>query len=120
MPRDRASQALRRADGTASVELIGVLPALLLAVLIAAQLAAAGYALWSAALSARAGARAAAVGGDPAAAARRALPAPLRRGSRVDGEGLVSVEVGVPRLLPLLPRLEVGASTRLLPGAGRG
>ena len=120
MPPERVSPALRRADGTASVELIGILPALLLAILVTAQLAAAGYALWSAALSARAGARAAVVGGDSAAAARQALPAPLRRGSRVGGEGLVSVEVGVPRLLPLLPRLEVGASTRLPPGAGRG
>jgi pilus assembly protein CpaE len=113
----RHANPLRSADGTASVELIGVLPALLVALLVAAQLAAAGYALWSASLSARAGARSAAVGGDAAAAARRALPPLLRSGARIgDGEGL-SVRVAVPRMLPGLPRVEVGARTEL-PGAG--
>jgi pilus assembly protein CpaE len=106
---------LRRADGTASVELIGVLPALLLVVLIAGQIAAAGYALWSAALAARAGARAAVVGADRGRAARRALPSLLREGAVVRGGEVVTVRVGVPRLLPALPRFDVAAGTGLSP-----
>ena len=51
-------------EGTASVELVAVVPFLLLAILVAAQIALAGQALWSASVAARAGARAALVGGD--------------------------------------------------------
>jgi hypothetical protein len=116
----RLRALMRRPNGTASVELIGVLPAFLLVVLVAAQIAVAGYALWSAALSARAGARAAAVGRDGAEAARQALPAPLRQGAVVRGDEAVSVSVAVPRLLPPLPRFDVGARTRLLPAAAGG
>jgi hypothetical protein len=100
-------------EGTASVELIAAVPFLLLAALAAAQIALAGQALWSASLAARAGARAALVGRDAGAAARRALPPPLRRGAEVDAEDGVSVRVAVPRLLPALPELMVGASTAL-------
>jgi hypothetical protein len=121
MSQPRATSQLRRqARGAASVELIGVLPALLLAVLIAVQLGAAGFALWSAALSARAGARAAAVGGDVDGVAERALPSLLRPGARITGRGPVAVSVAVPRVLPFLPRLEVGARSGLLPEAGGG
>jgi hypothetical protein len=106
-------------EGAASVELIGVLPALLAALLIAAQLAAAGHSLWSAALAARAGSRAAIVGGDGAGAARRALPSPLRQRARIEDEDGIAVTVAVPRLLPLLPRFDVGARTTLPePGGG--
>jgi hypothetical protein len=101
------------------VELVGVLPALLLALLIAAQVAAAGHALWSAALAARAGSRAAVVGEDSARAARRALPPSLRKGAQVDDSDGVSVAVRVPRLLPALPQIEVAARTAL-PEAGGG
>ncbi len=87
--------------------------------LAAAQLAAAGQALWSAALAARAGARAAVVGGDAEAAGRRALPPSLREGARIDDGAAVSVRVAVPRLLPLLPEIEVGAKTGLDGGAER-
>jgi hypothetical protein len=107
--------------GSASAELIAVIPALVIAVLIAAQLVAVGYSLWSAGLAARAGARAAHVGADAAAAARRALPPALRNGAAVregeaDGGGEVSVRVAVPRVLPALPALEVGARTALAVG----
>ena len=105
-------------EGTASVELIAVVPFLLLAVLAAAQIALAGHSLWSASVAARAGARAALVGGDAAAVARRALPPPLRRGAEVGEKGGVSVRVGVPTLVPGLPRVEVEAETGL--GAGDG
>lgn len=114
MRRILASGTSRRSDGTASVELVAALPALLLAVLVAAQLAAAGHALWSAALASRAGARAAAVGDDARETARRALPPVLRKGARIRGSGPVSVRVPVPRLLPALPRIEVGAGSGLV------
>jgi hypothetical protein len=92
-----------------------VVPYLLLAVLVAAQLAIAGHALWSAGIAARAGARAALVGGDPGSAARRALPPSMRNGARVEHSGSVSVEVGVPVLLPGIPQVRLGAGTRLGP-----
>jgi hypothetical protein len=98
--------------------LIAVAPFLLLAVLVAAQIALAGQALWSASVAARAGARAALVGGDAAATARRALPPSLRAGSKVEDSGAVSVRVRVPRLLPALPRVMVGAKSSLDPGDG--
>ena len=105
-------------EGTASVELVAVVPFLLLAVLVAAQIALAGQALWSASVAARAGARAAAVGGDASAAARSALPPAMRDGARIEeGEG-VAVRVEVPRLIPALPELRVGARSGLEAGGG--
>jgi hypothetical protein len=114
----QAASSSRREDGTASVELIGTVPFLLLAVLVAAQIAVAGVALWSAGVAARAGARAALVGDDAGAAARRALPDALRSGVEVDEGDAVSVRVAVPRLLPVMPSLEVDASAALGPGDG--
>jgi pilus assembly protein CpaE len=115
VPPQVANSAVRREAGTASVELIAVVPFLLLLVLVAAQLALAGQALWSAGVAARAGARAALVGGDPTRAARRALPPSMRTGAEVSGTGTVSVRVAVPRLLPGLPRFMVGSRTQLGP-----
>jgi hypothetical protein len=109
----QAASSFRREGGTASVELIAVVPFLLLAVLVAAQVGLAGQALWSAGIAARAGARAALVGGDAIGAARRALPPSMRTGAEVSDGGVVSVRVGVPRLLPGLPRLTVGAKAAL-------
>ena len=83
--RRTASSAGHGERGTASVELVAVVPFLLLAVLAAVQIALAGQALWSASVAARAGARAALVGGDATAAARRALPPSLRDGAEVGG-----------------------------------
>ena len=114
----QAAGSFRREDGTASVELIAVVPFLLLAVLVAAQIGLAGQALWSAGVAARAGARAALVGGDAEAAARRALPLSMRDGAQVSDESAVSVRVAIPRLLPGFPRLRVGAAAAL--GAGDG
>ena len=109
------NQSLEGERGSASLELVGVLPFLLLAILVAAQLAVAGQALWSAGVAARAGARAALVGKDAGAAARAALPPSMRRHVRVDAAGDVSVEVPVPRLLPALPPVRVSAGARLGP-----
>ena len=113
MPFDDVSSVGQKQAGTASIELIGAIPFLLLAVLAAAQVVLAGQALWSAGVAARAGARAALVGGDPATAARRALPSPLRNGATVDDDGAISVRVPVPLLLPGLPDMKVGASAAL-------
>jgi len=100
-------------DGTASVETVAAVPFLLLAVLVAAQLGLAGYALWSAAIAARAGARADLVGRDPLTAARRALPPALRDDAELREDGVVSVRVAIPDLLPVMPRVVVGAEAAL-------
>jgi len=113
VPSRIVSSAGHREEGTASVELIAVVPFLLLAVLVAAQIGLAGQALWSAGVAARAGARAALVGNDATAAARRALPPSLRSGAEVDDEDGVSVRVRLPWLPPGLPRLEVAARSGL-------
>ncbi len=95
-----------------------MVPFLLLAVLVAAQIGVAGFALWSAGVAARAGARAALVGGDAATAARQALPDALRSGAEVKEGDAVSVRVPIPRLLPIVPELTVGAKTALESGDG--
>jgi Flp pilus assembly protein TadG len=118
VPRRTASSDGHGEEGTASVELLAVVPFLLLAVLIAAQLALAGQALWSASVAARAGARAALVGGDADDAARRALPESMRAGAEVGTSGAVSVRVAVPWLLPALPKVTVAARTDLGDGDG--
>lgn len=109
----QAASSFRREDGTASVEMVAAVPFLLLAVLVTAQIGLAGQALWSAGVAARAGARAALVGGDAAAAARRALPPSLRDGAEVSDSGAVSVRVTLPLLLPAMPQLTVGAEAAL-------
>jgi hypothetical protein len=111
-----------RADqrAQASVELVAVLPLLLVLVLAVGQLVVAGYALWSAGAAARAGARAAHVGGDTGAAARSALPEPLRATARVQGAGPVEVRVRAPALIPGLPSIPLRASADLGPGWGDG
>jgi hypothetical protein len=113
VPRQDARQPVHREDGTASVELIAVIPFLLLAVLVAAQIAIAGQALWAASVAARAGARAALIGGDARAAARRALRPSMREGSKVGDSGAVSVELQAPVLLRGLPPVTVGARASL-------
>lgn len=114
----RVASSFRREEGTASVEMVAVVPFLLLAVLVAAQIGLAGYALWSAGVAARAGARAELVGGDVEARARQALPASMRGGADVSSDDGVSVRLGVPRLIPGLPSLTITARTALESGDG--
>ncbi len=109
----QAASSFRREGGTASVEMVAVIPFLLLAVLVAAQLGLAGQALWSAGVAARAGARASLVGGDATAAARRALPSSMRAGAEVTDGDPISVRVVIPQLLPGMPRLTVRARSGL-------
>jgi pilus assembly protein CpaE len=101
--------------GQASVEMIGVLPAALLVVAIGWQLLLAGQASWLAANAARVAARAQAVGHDPKAAARSALPSYLERRLEVVGEGdRVSVRVGIPLVIKGVDSpLRVGATAAL-------
>jgi hypothetical protein len=88
-------------DGQATVELIALLPLVCLLAAALWQVALAGGAIWFAGGAARAAARAEAVGGDPAAAARGALPRRFERGLRVRAadDGAVTLVVGVPALL---------------------
>ena len=92
---------LRAHDGQATVELLGVVPALLAAGLVAWQLVLAGHTAWLCANAARVAARADAVGRDPARAARSALPRRLERDLEVDRRkgGGVHVRVRVPLML---------------------
>lgn len=113
-----AKKAAHGEEGTASVELVAAVPFLLLAFLAAAQIALAGQALWSASVAARAGARAALIGGDVSAVARAALPPSMREGARIEADEEVAVRVEVPRLIPSLPELRVGARSGLEPGDG--
>ena len=94
-------RALFSERGQATVELVALLPAIVLACAIAWQLVVAGQTAWLAAHAARAAARAQVVGGDASAAARSALPRSLEGGLRVSdaGDGRVRVRVVVPLLL---------------------
>jgi hypothetical protein len=107
---------LRCQRGQASVEFVGVVPAVVLAALVAWQLALAGHAAWLCAATSRVGARAALVGRDAEPAVRSALPARLERGLRVEesAPGRVRVRVRVPWIVPGrdLP-VSVSASTVL-------
>jgi hypothetical protein len=87
--------------GQASVELVALLPVLAVVAGLLWQVVVAGQAVWLAGAAARAAARARAVGGDPAAAARGALPPRLERGLRVAdaGDEGVRVVVRVPSVL---------------------
>lgn len=82
--------------GQASVELLGVVPAVLVAGACAWQLALAGHTAWLAANAARVAARAELVGQDARAAARSALPAGLARGVEVERTGTGATRVRVP------------------------
>ena len=82
--------------GQASVELVVLLPLLAALLLASWQGLMAGQAWWLAAGAARAAARADLVGADARAAARRELPAGLRRRLRVrvtDGEVVVGLPI---------------------------
>jgi hypothetical protein len=114
----RAASSFRSEDGTASVEMVAVVPFLLLATLVAAQIGIAGWAFWSAGLAARAGARAAVVRGGAEAAARHALPSSMQDGAEISTSGVVSVRVAMPRLLPILPTVMLGAKAALESGDG--
>ena len=106
MARTRTQRAHGRDSecGQATVEFLGVLPAALLVVLAGWQAALAGQTAWLAGNAARVAARAQAVGHDPEAAARSALPSYLRRRLVVRAAGdRVFVRVNMPLLLKRWP-----------------
>lgn len=107
----------REQDGQAAVELVAVLPAVVLVAAVLWQAAVAGQAVWLAGAAARAAARAHAVGGDPARAARGALPERLERGLTVRGvaDGGVDVHIGVPLVTGGGRLTSVGAGARFVP-----
>src|SRR3954453_12775729 len=94
----RAESAAHGEEGTASVELVAVVPFLLLALVAAAQIGLPGQALWSASVAARGGPAAVAGGGGAGAGA----------GGRAGGRGRRGRRGGRPRRAPLLdaPRSE--------------
>jgi hypothetical protein len=103
------ARSARLAPGQASVELVALLPLVLAAGLAAAQLLAVGYSSVLAGNAAEAAALALAGGGDPRAAAQRALPGWSRARISVAG-GDVKVELRPPTLLRALTgQLEVTA-----------
>jgi Flp pilus assembly protein TadG len=110
----------RRNSGQAAVELICVLPLLAAVLALAWQLIVAGHAAWAVATAARAAARAAAVGADPASAARAHLPQALESGLRVIDRqaGAVEVSVEVPRILAGLSVGRVASTSRFRPQDG--
>lgn len=97
------------------MELLCALPLVLLAALVAWQLVLAGQGAWLAAHAARVAARAEAVGGDPDAAARSALPDAFERGLEVARRehGGVRVSVRVPLLRVWRAPVAVTASSSL-------
>jgi hypothetical protein len=106
----------RDATGQASVELIAILPLAALVVAVLWQAMLAGQAVWSSAGAARAAARAQAVGGDPRAAARGAVPGALRSGLRVrESDGAVRVGIRVPLVLSGMSLGTVDARAALPP-----
>ena len=88
--------------GQATVELLGVVPALLVLGLAAWQLILVGHTGWLAAGAARVAARAELVGKDPARAARSALPARVEHGLELERleTGATRVRVPVPLVHP--------------------
>lgn len=96
----------RRCDGQSAVELLGAIPLLLIVVLAAAELLAAGAARVSASSAADAAAMALLQGGDPAVAARSAVPGWASPRIAVDVSGRrASVRLTPPSLVPGLSRL---------------
>ncbi len=107
------TETRRDRRGQASVELVALLPALAVCLAIAAQTVLAGWALWSAGNAARAGARAREVGSNAEAAARHALPGPLRAGAAIRSADGVIVRVRIPAIVPGMSLPPVSAASTL-------
>ena len=84
---------MRAQRGQATVETVALLPLVVLLGALLWQAIVAGQTLWMSSAAARAAARAAAVGGDPEAAARGALPSWLEQGLQVKVTAPAAVRV---------------------------
>jgi hypothetical protein len=103
---------MSRDEGQATVEFVALLPLLLIAALAGAALIAAHAAGEQAGQAAQAGAMALLKGGDPRAAARRALPSAARRRAAIEIRGRrVTVRVRPDLPLPALERSLTGTAT---------
>jgi hypothetical protein len=92
---------VRREEGQASIEFLGMVWWLMLVVLLIWQVSLAAWAHTQTANAARTASRVAARGGDAGSAARNAVPKPLRRGMRVTMSGeKATVRVRIPILFP--------------------
>ena len=107
-------------SGQAAVELVALLPLIAAMLALAWQAVLAGHAVWAVTSAARAAARAAAIGADPASAARAHHPASLERGLRVSlaREGEVGLSVRIPPLLHTVPLGRVHAQGHFRPQDG--
>lgn len=115
--RQPGAQGTDSERGQVSVEFLGTLPAALLVALVGWQLLLAGQATWLAGNAARVAARAQAVGRDPVAAARTALPSYLQEDlelAREDRGRRLTVRLRVPFLLKRWRSpLEIGGSAAM-------
>jgi hypothetical protein len=116
MPPPRPSRDSR---GQAAVELVAVLPLVVLLGLLAWQAVVFGQAVWLSGAAARAAARAAAIGYDPAAAARSVLPDSLGRGLDVSAgdDGSVTLRLVVPAVVVHVQLASLRARARFVPQA---
>ena len=114
---EKGSRLRVRERGQASVELLGALPAILLAGLVVFQLLAVGYSKVLAGNAAEAAALAAAGGGEAPGAAREAVPGWSRARMRVDSRGgVIRVRMRPPSPLRVVAReLEVEATAAVNP-----
>jgi len=117
MPPPAFLRRLASASGQASVELVALLPLLAAVALLAWQAVVAGQAIWLAGAAARAAARAHALGADPTAAARDALPGSLAPGVRATpaGDGAVSLSLAIPSVVEHTSLVRVHARARFAP-----
>lgn len=103
----------RRADrGTASIEVVALIPVLILVAMLVLQLGVAGWTASQTAEAARQSARAQSLGQDPHAAAEQALPGALRVDRISAGGDTVTLWVEVPRV-SLLPQFTVSRSVSM-------
>lgn len=102
----------RRERGTASIEVVGLVPLLILVAMMVLQLGVAGWTASQTAEAARQSARAQSLGEDPRAAAEQALPGALRVDRIAAGGDTVTLWVDVPRV-SLLPGLTVSRSVSM-------
>lgn len=119
--RTSSRRATRRDDrGTASLELVALMPVVAVVVILAFQFFAVVFVAHAADDAARQAARAQSLGDDASAAARASLPDGLEPvGSVSQGSEKVTVRVRVPRLSPLpqytVTRSAVMPNTRTFP-----
>jgi Flp pilus assembly protein TadG len=103
----------RRADhGTASIEVVALVPLVILVAMFALQLGVAGWTASQTEEAARQSARAQSLGQDPRSAAERALPGTLSVDRISAGGDTVTLWVDVPRV-SLLPVFTVSRSVSL-------